>query len=374
MRTPTILTRCAQRLGLRAALLPLFRGSPAAAEVSTGCDAGAQSRGRSRQTKTEGHRPSRQQGWLEKAAARLPRSKGFAIAFLVSASFAQAGPRTSASYAVATDTADAGGQRTSSTSYTNDGSAGGITGLSTVAAPAQTVKSGYIGQLYDVTALQLAAAPLTVNEGSTRQLSATQVLDDATTLNVTANAITWTVQNGPLTGISTGGLATADIVYEDTLATAQGLYGGLTGTLDLTVVNVNTDDIPGYSGDGLDDAWQVQFFGLNNPDAGPDIDADFDGQDNLFEFTAGLIPNDAASRFLLNPAPVPNQPGQMNLVISPRLPGRTYTVKSSLTLAPGSTWDPLTSFSILDNGITRTITDLDATGTRKFYKVEITKP
>ena len=77
---------------------------------------------------------------------------------LASAATAQAGPRTSASYTIAADTTDAGGKRTTSASYTNDGSAGGIAGLSTVAAPAETLKSGYAAQLYDVTGLTLTAA------------------------------------------------------------------------------------------------------------------------------------------------------------------------------------------------------------------------
>ena len=140
------------------------------------------------------------------------------------------------------------------------------------------------------------------------------------------------------------------------------------------MLNVNTDDLPGYNGDGIDDDWQVQYFGIGNPNAAPGIDADFDGQDNEFEFTAGVIPNDPTSRFLLTPTPVPNQPGQVNLVISPRLPDRTYTVKTSLTLGSGASWDDLTTFTIFDDGLTRTITDTAATGAAKFYHVEITEP
>ena len=46
---------------------------------------------------------------------------------------------------------DAGGKRTTSANYTNDGSAGGIVGIATVAAPAGTLKTGYAAQLFDVT-------------------------------------------------------------------------------------------------------------------------------------------------------------------------------------------------------------------------------
>ena len=138
--------------------------------------------------------------------------------------FALAGPRASTNYTVSTDTTDAGGKRATSAAYTNDGSAGGIVGISTVASPAETAKHGYIGQLTEVTALQLAASPLTINETGTRQLSADQVLDDLTTNAVPAASITWSVQSGPITGISASGLATAGTVYQDTAATAQGVY------------------------------------------------------------------------------------------------------------------------------------------------------
>ena len=85
---------------------------------------------------------------------------------------AHAGPRTSANYNVPTDTTDAGGKRATSAAYTNDGSVGGVVGISTVAAPAETAKHGCIGQLYDVTGLTLTAATLNVNEIATDQLAA----------------------------------------------------------------------------------------------------------------------------------------------------------------------------------------------------------
>ena len=121
----------------------------------------------------------------------------------------------------------------------------------------------------------------------------------------------WSVASGPLTGISASGLATAGIVYQDTAATAQGSYLGDTGTLALTVRNVNTDDFGMYAADGIDDAWQVQYFGLNNPNAAPNVDFDHTGQTNLFKYIAGLNPLDG-SRFTLSIAPVAGQPAQKN--------------------------------------------------------------
>jgi hypothetical protein len=289
------------------------------------------------------------------------------------AAAAQAGPRTSANYNVSTDTADAGGKRTISASYTNDASIGGIAGLSTVATPTDTAKHGYIGQLFDVTGLTITATTLNVNEGTTDQLAAWQALDDATFLAVPAASVAWSVASGPLGGISAAGVATAGIVFQDTAATAQGIYLGLTGTLGLTVKNVNLDNFGSYAGDGLDDAWQNQYFGLNNPNAAPAFDPDGDGQTNAFEFTAGLVPNNPASRFTLTIQSVPGQPAQKKLVLSPLVAGRVYAVKSRSILATGM-WEPLTMTMESDEGSKRTVTDLNAVGPTKFYRVEITKP
>ena len=303
-------------------------------------------------------------------------------AALLQAHIVFAGARSSTNYSITSDTADAGGKRATSANYTNDGSAGLIAGVSTVASPAEVVKSGYIGQLYDITGFVLSASPTTINEGGTLQLSGGQLLDDATTLALPAASVAWSVAGGPLTGINASGLATAGIVYQNTAATAQGIYSGSTSTLALTVVNVNTDDLVGYAGDGIDDAWQVQYFGQPpNANAAPNVDFDHTGQTNLFKYIAGLNPLDPNSRFALTIAQTPDPahpgqflPGQKNLIFNPRFAGRTYTVFSKTDLATGS-FVPLANPSAPgDNGPERTITDLSASGTRKFYRIEITKP
>ena len=286
---------------------------------------------------------------------------------------AHADLRTSTDYTVTAETAEAGGQQATSISYTNHATVGGIVGISTAASPAETVKHGYIGQLAEVTALQLAAAPATVDEGSTTQLSAVQVLDDDTLIELTADEITWSVLVGPLTSIDTDGLATAAIVYQDTSATAQGSFGGKTGALPLTVSNVNADDLGSYAADGLDDDWQVLYFGEENPLAAPGIDADGDGQDNRFEFIAGVIPNDGVSRFLWRVEEDPDTPGQNRIVFSPRFGDRSYNVKASTTLQ-ASDWINFTGSSVIDDGDERTVIDPDTSAASKFYRLEIVKP
>ncbi len=296
-----------------------------------------------------------------------------ALFLTVLAAAAHAGPRSSTNYSIPTDSTDAGGKRATSAAYTNDGSAGGITGISSVAAPAETAKAGYLGQLTEVTALQLAATPTTVNETATRQLSAAQLLDDLTTNAVPSASITWSVASGPLTGINTSGLATAATVYQNTAATAQGSYAGASGTLGLTVLDSIPDNFGSYAADGVGDDWQFQSFGLSNPLAAPLLDPDGDGQNNRFEFTAGLVPTNPLSRFSLSIAPVSGQPSQKQLVFDPIVAGRSYTVKSSPDLTTGS-WITLTGTTTTDNGNQRTVTDTAATPAKKFYTVEIVKP
>ena len=294
---------------------------------------------------------------------------------ILSLAAADASPRTSANYTIATDNADAGGKRTTSASYSNDASVGPIAGISTVPAPAETAKSGYIGQLYEVSGLTLNAATSTLNEGVMLQLAAWQLLDDATFLAVPAASVAWSVAGGPLTSINANGLATAGVVYQNTAASVQGDYSGNTGSLSLTILDSIADNFGTYAGDSVGDDWQVQYFGLPpNASAGPNVDFGGSGQTNLFKYIAGLNPLDPNSRFTLKIQSVPGQPAQKKLIFTPRLPGRTYTVASR----PGLTTDgytPLTNPSApADNGQERTITDLNASGALKFYRVEITKP
>ena len=188
----------------------------------------------------------------------------------------------------------------------------------------------------------------------------------------------WSVAGGPLTGISVSGLATVGIVYQTTVATAQGIYAGNTGTLGLTVVNVNDDNYREYAGDGIGDKWQVDYFGQPpNANAGPAIDITGTGQNNLFKYFAGLNPIDRSASnavFTLAIQPVPGQPARKNLTFSPAWADRNYTVKSKPDLNV-ATWGSISASGLtISSGTTGTITDLSATGAKKFYRIEITKP
>ena len=125
-------------------------------------------------------------------------------------------------------------------------------------------------------------------------------------------------------------------------------------------------------------AWQQENFDsleLNEPAvSGPTADPDGDGHTNQFEFTAGLSPVSAESRFTQSLQSVPGQATWKRIQIAPRFANRSYTVQSSPTLGAEADWQALTDFTTSDNGDIRTITDRAATGDTRFYRIGITFP
>ena len=279
--------------------------------------------------------------------------------------------RSSSNYAITSESFDAGGKVISSSSYSLNGSSMGNTGSTSAAASDMFLnKSGYVGQLYDVTGLSVSAAPAPVNETGTAQLSARPLLDDATTLSALDSAsVSWSIVSGPVAAVDASGVVTAGNVYADTAALLAGQWGSHAGQFNLAVLNVGRDDYRSYAADEIDDNWQVQFFGEENSRAAPAVDADGSGHGNLFKFVAGLNPLDG-SRFHLRIDPVAGQPGQKKLVLRPLVAGRTYVVQVRSSLISGS-WSPLANSSSGTAADERTVIDLDALPAPKFYRVQI---
>lgn len=301
---------------------------------------------------------------------RPPRFSGI-LAVLLTAILSSPSPAgTSANYSLSPEAVDTGGGRGASASYTvSAASTPGATGVSSK----YVGRGGFAGQLSEVLSLFLAASPASVNEGATRQISAFLVQDESTLVPQNASTLSWSVASGPISTVSPSGVATAAPVYQTSPATVRGTLGTLSATLDLQVVNTLPDNFGSYAADGLDDAWQVLYFGLDNPSAIATADPDHDGQENRFEFDAGLSPVDPASRFSISFAPVPGEPLSLGILFAPRLPDRTYTIYSAPTL-DRSTATPITPGTIIDVGDQRLIADPSPGATRAFYHVRITRP
>jgi hypothetical protein len=105
---------------------------------------------------------------------------------------------------------------------------------------------------------------------------------------------------------------------------------------------------------------------------GDKADPDMDGQSNFFEFVAGLDPTVQGSKFEFRIELVPGQPTYRRLVFSPIVAGRTYHVQVNTNLGIGP-YVPLTGAMVEDNGVVRTVTDMNATGFRT-YRVQISVP
>lgn len=129
-------------------------------------------------------------------------------------------------------------------------------------------------------------------------------------------------------------------------------------------------------GDGVPDWWTSLYFGhptgQSNDLSRAGDDASGTGQDNLFKYVAGLNPTNPASLFRLRIEPA--QPGRMRLVFSPRWEDRYYALLFRTNLAAGAAWTNVTGAATTDNGTERSVTDLNASGNSKFYRVRITLP
>ncbi|MBS0660360.1 MAG: hypothetical protein JSR82_19230 [Verrucomicrobia bacterium] len=283
----------------------------------------------------------------------------------------------SADYLNAPEAVSALGGHSSSAAYRNVASAGGIAGVSS-SPGGVAARQGFIGQLFERVGLALESDRTFVGEGTQANLFAKFVYDDGTTDALPSGSVLWSVLGGPIASITAAGIATAGQVYLDSTGVVQGQFDDLFATLPLTIVNTHNDNFGGYAGDGLDDAWQVQYFGLNNPNASPTVDVNGTGQNNAFKFQAGLDPTapagSANARFVVTAAAVAGQPAQRQISFRPLVVGRSYRVQYTTSLASGSTWADLTGFTQLpDVGDTRTIIDQNATEGRRFYRVEIVK-
>ena len=121
--------------------------------------------------------------------------------------------------------------------------------------------------------------------------------------------------------------------------------------------------------------WQVQYFGsTTNPAAAADVDTYGTGQNNQFKYVAGLDPTNPASVFVLDIVRGTDQADQFDLLFDPVAIGRTYTPQFSTDLVSG-VWTQLTGHAgPVTNGSQITITDLTATQSNKFYRIDISLP
>ncbi len=265
-----------------------------------------------------------------------------------------------------TSIVDAGGGLTNGGDVEIAGAFGSFGDLST--GGDSTARAGFPGQIYDPASVAITPGSASLTDNSTTPFSAEVVCDDDSLLP--PSAIAWSVNN-PLLDVSPAGEVTAGLLPGGFTATLTASASGVTGSAALTVLDFTPDDFGLYAGDGLPDDWQVQHFGLNNPEAAPASDPDSDWQDNALEYLAGTDPLDAASLLELRFGP-DDAPGVKSLNFTPFLPDRTYSLEWSDALtAPWTALpDAPAPATVPGEG---TFSDAPAPE-RKFYRLRITVP
>ena len=117
--------------------------------------------------------------------------------------------------------------------------------------------------------------------------------------------------------------------------------------------------------DGLDDAWEIQYFGsINGLGGGAGEDPDGDGMTNLDEFRAGTNPLDPRS--FLRISGVETTGGQHRISF-PTATSRRYRVERTLTLLPGG-WSTLAD-NLQGTGGTLEVTDATSGNNAAFYRL-----
>jgi hypothetical protein len=167
------------------------------------------------------------------------------------------------------------------------------------------------------------------------------------------------VSSRPLFGADGGTItfssAASDLVTND-----------FSGTADLFYFRLSRADFVDTDNDGIDDNWEMQYFGdLSHDGTG---DSDGDGQSDLQEYLAGTNPTDPNSVFRGNLlAPSPN--GAVVVTWKAQL-GLSYRMQYKNRLED-PTWLDLPSPAIV-SGSTGSATDATAAGfQQRFYRVSI---
>lgn len=168
---------------------------------------------------------------------------------------------------------------------------GGFVGLSTQGVC--TMRAGFAGQLNELTAFTTTAASVTVPEASTVRIHAGGSFTDGTSGDL-PDPPDWTT-TGPIDSVDGNGVALAGLVFQNSPAAIQAVYGGYTSSVGVVVVNVGNDDYGAYAHDGVEDAWQVSYFGTADPEGRGDRDWDHDGSINSAEFGATTDPTNSLS-------------------------------------------------------------------------------
>lgn len=258
----------------------------------------------------------------------------------------------------------AGGGSRQTARYTLDDAVGGWSHLAEADA-GTWIKPDFCGSLVDPVGLEVVSPAPSLGEGQALQLASVLRCDDDSRLG---NGFTthWQVVTGPLLG-SGDGWVTGQPVYRDSNAIAQASSAGLSAQTTLLIRNTHLDNYGLYAGDLVDDAWQVQYFGLDNPLALAGADPDQDGADNLYEFTTDTNPGLDTDTFALA---IQRQTNLVQVGLGPLATGRTYRVQRATNLF-ASAWSGVTNIVADSPEWVHYLADTQSEDQVNFYRVAV---
>jgi hypothetical protein len=216
----------------------------------------------------------------------------------------------------------------------------------------------------------VTGTPSQVNEGGTAQLAGQATMDDGTVTTLSGGEIAWAAPAFPIASISPAGAATSAIVWSNTQGKVAGAYMGVGAAGLVLVLESDPDNCGLYAGDKVPDCWQVQFFGVNNPD-GVAGATNCTGQNNLYTYIADLDPKDPGS--VLRIDGVSNQTPGRAVWFGATSTARVYRLLYATNLV-GGVWTNLPETGWTEGLAGRTSISDTNTPAIRFYRVQVTAP
>ncbi|HAB19970.1 MAG TPA: immunoglobulin domain-containing protein [Verrucomicrobiota bacterium] len=136
---------------------------------------------------------------------------------------------------------DAGGGRSYGSGITNDATIGGVAGVASVvssATPLAVNRAGYLGQLTEVTKLNLIGSPQVLHPFEATQLSGTAELDDGSIGELLGSEILWEAARYPIVSLTSDGRAQATgLITSNMFAQISGSFRGIPSTTVFLLVS-----------------------------------------------------------------------------------------------------------------------------------------
>lgn len=151
-------------------------------------------------------------------------------------------------------------------------------------------------------------------------------------------------------------------------------YGANVGWINLGSGYLRTNILayPDSDGDGIADAWEMQWFG-NLTEADMTTDNDHDGAGDVAEFIAGTRPKDINSSFKITQQTYNAGMTEVTLTFAQTTPTRHYRIEHSEDLQPP--WSVFTPANFApDSGDSTTRTVSFSNSSRRFFRVVATLP